>query len=81
MNHPAGRPLGWVEGVEGVTGFPILDRIIEAEADETRDSLLEVLGDSTFTAEYVATTLTDAGHAVSASTIRHFRRTLRSARD
>ena len=63
------------------TGFPVLDRILAAEADDTRDMLAEVLADPTFTAEYVAATLTDAGHAVSASTIRHFRRTLRRARD
>ena len=59
------------------TYFPILDRIIDAESDETRDLLVEVLGDPTFTAEYVAATLTDAGNPVSATTIRTYRRSLR----
>ena len=59
------------------TGFPVLDRILAAEADDTRDMLAEVLADPTFTAEYVANTLGDAGHPVSASTIRTYRRRIR----
>ena len=62
------------------TSFPILDRILDAEAEGTRDLLAEVLSGGTHTAEHVSATLTDAGFPVSASTIRHFRRTLRRAR-
>lgn len=65
-----------MEGVEGVTGFPILDRLLDAESDDTRDDLLDALGSPTLTAEHVSATLTEAGHPVSASTIRTYRRSL-----
>jgi len=60
-----------------MTGFPILDRLLEAEDEETRDDLLDVLSSDNFTAEHVANVLTEAGHPVSASTIRTFRRSRR----
>ena len=59
------------------TSFPILDRILDAEAEGTRDLLAEVLSGDTYTAEHVSATLTDAGFPVSASTIRTYRRSLR----
>ncbi len=59
------------------TGFPILDRLLADEEDETRDSLANILSGGTFTAEHVSTTLTEAGFPVSASTIRTYRRSLR----
>lgn len=59
-----------------MTGFPILDRILDGESDKTRDDLLDVLSGPTYTAEHVSAVLTDAGHPVSASTIRTFRRSL-----
>lgn len=59
------------------TGFPILDRLLADEEDETRGSLADILSGGTFTAEHVSTTLTEAGFPVSASTIRTYRRSLR----
>lgn len=59
------------------TRFPIIDRILEAESDETRDDLLEILTSKAYTAEFVSQTLTEAGHPVSASSIRTFRRAWR----
>ena len=59
------------------TSFPILDRILDAEAEGTHDLLAEVLSGDTHTAEHVSATLTDAGVPVSASTIRTYRRSLR----
>lgn len=59
------------------TGFPILDRLLEEESDETRDDLLDVLGGKTHTAELVSHMLTEAGHPVSVTTIRTYRRALR----
>ena len=61
------------------TGFPILDRLLGSESNATRDDLLDILTSPTFTAEHVSLTLTEAGHPVSASTIRTFRRARKAA--
>ena len=53
------------------TGFPKLDAVLEQDAD-----FLEVLSDRAQPAEQVSMFLKQVGHAVSASTIRTFRRSL-----
>lgn len=60
-----------------MTGFPILDRLLGSEDEDTRGDLLDILSSDTFTSEHVSRTLTDAGHPVSASTLRAYRRSLR----
>ena len=60
-----------------MTGFPILDRIIQLEDEDSREDLLDILSGSHYTAEHVAHTLTGAGFPVSASTIRTYRRSLK----
>ena len=57
--------------------FPIIDRLLEGEDEDLRDELADILSSDTFTAEHVASTLRDAGHPISASTIRTYRRSLR----
>ena len=60
-----------------LTSFPIIDKILAAEPEASRPYLQEVLGGDSFAAEYVSGVLTDAGHPVSASTIRTYRRSLK----
>lgn len=57
--------------------FPIIDRLLEGEDEDLRDGLADILASDTYSAELVATTLRGAGHRISASTIRTYRRSLR----
>ncbi|WP_329289600.1 hypothetical protein [Streptomyces pseudovenezuelae] len=56
---------------------PKLTAIYEAMSDEERDALVKVLVERAMPAEQLAALLTHHGRAVSASTIRTYRRSLR----